>query len=157
MSTKGIAVAIFVSFMFGVGYAADIDNAISLPGSEKPSLSGNASFFQGVWNGKWAWGVDGVELTITIGEKNKDGLFKTNYTWGFGQLRKGRPIQPGSINVLGREQGEIFILEWKDKEGTKTGITLTKIKDNTVKATFEKEGTTAARYGSDHETNLTRR
>ena len=137
MNSKRISLALVVLFMSATGFAAD-------------------SFFQGVWVGKWSWGEDGVDMTITVGEKNKDGLFGTSYSWGEGRRRDGSVISSGSIKTWGKEQGDQFLIEWKDKQGKKSSLTLKKREDS-VKAIYDTEGTIKVRTNADLETYIKRK
>ncbi len=122
MNRKTIVMALFIAVMSTTGYAEPVDNS---------------TYFQGVWSGTWPTGSD---VTITIGKKNEEGTYDTKYSWGFGKRKDAVVIPPGSITASGRVQGEEFIIEWKDKEGTKMDIKLEKYKDDVVKAKVTREG-----------------
>src|SRR5659263_172370 len=122
------------------GFAADVKTTEPPAADGKSSPPNAISYFTGVWEGKWPWGVDGVEITITVGEKNKNGLFDTSYSWGMGQLGHGNVIKSGSLKSLGKEQGGKFRFAWKNKEGVKNWITLTKGTEDSVKAVFDTDG-----------------
>ena len=157
MGLKRIAFALFVVSMSATGFAADVENAKppATDGLSTPSIA--HSYFEGVWVGKWPWGVDGVELTITVGKRNKNGLFGTSYSWGMGRLTNGNPIRSGSFKTWGKEQGEQFLIEWKNKEGVKSSITLVKGTEDSVKAIFDTEGPFVGQSMSDRQTYLKRR
>ena len=156
MGWKRIAFALIVVLMSATGFAADVENA-KPPATDGMSTRSDApSYFEGVWVGKWPWGVNGVEITITVGKKNKNGMFGTSYSWGMGQLRNGRPINSGSLKTWGKEQGDQFLIEWKNKEGVKSSITLVKGKEDSVKATFDTEGPFTGRDMSDRQAYLKR-
>ena len=157
MGMKRILFALVVLSISAAGFAADVENTKPPAADEKSSPSGAVSYFEGVWVGKWPWGVDGVELSITIGRKNKNGLFGTTYSWGSGQLRSGYPIKSGFLKAWGKEQGDQFLFEWKNKEGAKSSITLLKVKEDSVKATFDTSGPFTGKEMSDRMSYLSRK
>ena len=154
MKRKTIFMAVIIAVMSIYGYAEAVDNSTSPPGKEGSSLPGNTSYFQGTWIGTWPTKSD---VTIIIGIKNEKGFYDTKYSWGFGQRRDTKPIPPGSLTAIGREQGDEFIIEWKDKEGTKMDIKLKKYKDNVVKATISQAGPVKAGYRDFLEAYLDRK
>ena len=157
MSLKRIAFALFVVLMSATGFAADVENA-KPPAADGMSTPSDApSYFEGVWGGKWPWGVNGVEFTISVGKRNKNGLFGTSYSWEMGQLRNGRLINSGSLKTWGKEQGDQFLIEWKNKEGVKSSITLVKGTEDSVKATFDTEGPFVGQSMSDRQSYVKRR
>lgn len=157
MELKRIVFALVVLAMSATGFAADADNGASPAAVGKSSPSDAASYFQGVWTGKWAWGVDGVELTITVVKKFKNGLFGTTYSWGPGRRGDGTSINPGSIKAWGKEEGDRFLIEWKNKAGVRNSITLTKGQEDSVKAKFDSEGTVVMNNSSQMVTYLKRK
>jgi len=157
MGLKKIIFALVVLSMSATGFAADVKNTEPPAADGKSSLSDATSYFEGVWVGKWPWGTDGVEITITVGKKNKNGLFGTSYSWGMGRLRNGSPINPGSLKAWGKEQGDKFLIEWKNKKGVKSSITLAKGKEDSVKAIFDTDGPFTGQFMSDRETYLKRK
>jgi hypothetical protein len=136
---KKILFALIVLSVATAGFAADVENAALPPADGKSSPSGGPSYFEGVWVGKWGWAADGNEITITVGKKNKNGLFGTSYSWESGRLRSGHTMKSGSFKAWGKEQGDQFLIEWKNKEGVKSSITLTKGKEDSVKAVYDSD------------------
>jgi hypothetical protein len=55
-------------------------------------------------------------------------------------LQRIEGFSPPVRIASGREQGEEFIIEWQDKEGTKKDIKLEKYEDDVVKAKLTREG-----------------
>jgi hypothetical protein len=157
MGLKRILFALVVFSMSATGFAADVKNTEPPAADGISSPSDAPSFFEGVWVGKWPWGVDGVEITITVGKKSKNGLFGTSYSWGMGRKRSGDPIKSGSIKAWGKEQGDQFLIEWKIKEGVQSRITLEKGKDDSVKAIYDSDGPIPQRDKSDLVTYLHRK
>lgn len=154
MTVRAIVMALILAAMSGAGHAEPVDNSARQPGRDGSPTPGRASFFEGVWTGTWPTKSD---VTITIGGKSEDGSFPTKYSWGFGKYRDGAPITPGTVTGKGREQGNEFVFEWKDKQGIKVTITLKKSKENVVDARIEREGTPQkAGYRPFIETYLTR-
>ena len=140
MGLKRILFALLVFSISATGFAADVDNTKPPAAGGISSPSDGPSYFEGVWVGKFAWAADGNEVTITVGKKNKNGLFGTRYSWESGHRRLGQPINAGSLKTWGKEQGDQFLIEWKNKEGVKSSITLIKGEENSVKAMFDTEG-----------------
>jgi len=157
MGLKKIVFALIVLSISVTGFAADAENKESPASTGISSPSDAPSYFEGVWGGKWPWGVDGCEITITVGKRNKNGLFGTSYSWESWRRRTGYPIQSGSLKTWGKDQGDQFLLEWKNKEGVKFSITLVKGNENSVKAIFDTDGTFAIRDKTDRVTTLTRK
>lgn len=159
MGLKRILFALVVFSMSATGFAADVNNTEPPAADGISSPSDAPSFFEGVWVGKWPWGRDGVEITVTVGKKYKNGLFGTNYSWGSTSFRTGTPLKSGSLKAWGKEQGDQFLIEWKNKEGVKSSITLTKGKDDSVRATYDTDSLTSAapRDLSDRVTYLKRK
>ena len=156
MELKRIIFALVFLLMSATGYAADVDNTKPVAADGKSSPSDAASFYQGVWVGKWPWG-GGVDLTITVGKKNKEGLFETTYTWGEGRNRTGGTIDAGSVKTWGKDQGDKFLIEWKNKKGVKSSITLFKKQEDKVKAVYDTDGPFVGTDRSWLETYLTRK
>ncbi len=97
----------------------DITLALELPvpASSSPEEKGvvlvSPSYFQGTWIGSWQnWQQ---EVTITVGRRNSDGTFDTEYSWGWRQHIKGS-ISPGTVKGKGREAGEKFVFEFNNPE-----------------------------------------
>jgi hypothetical protein len=157
MGLKRILFALVVLSMSATGFAADVKTTEPPAADGKSSPSIATSHFEGVWVGKWPWGVDGVEITITVGKKNEKGLFGTSYFWGMGRLRGGSPINPGSLKAWGKDQGDQFLIEWKNKKGEKSSIPLVKEKEDSVKAIYDTDGTSPIRDKSDRVTYLHRK
>lgn len=137
---------LFVAMAATLGHAAELDNPPAPIDRQVPSSIGKTSYFEGVWVGTWPKGQrkdeggTGADLTIVIGRKNDEGIFRVNYSWGPGTSGRGYPTPPGSLKAEGREIGEKFVLEWQRKNGGKGRITLEKYKENEVKAIFERGG-----------------
>jgi hypothetical protein len=129
MNRKAIVVAVILAAMSIAGVA----------GSEDPPADG--SYFMGVWSGSWDMGQRGQDVSITIGEKNEKGYHKITYDYGFVKSPTGGEIPPGSFVIYGKEHGGVFYTGWKDKAGAKRTVTLTKFKDDEVKAKLDLEGT----------------
>ena len=157
MKLKIIILALVVLSMSATGFAADVENTKPPASDGKATLSDAPSFFEGTWVGKWPWGVDGVEFTITVGEKSGNGMFGTSYVWENGRRRDGMPIKGGSIKAWGNEQGDQFLIEWKNKEGVKSSVTLVKGSGDSVKAIFDTDGTSSFRDKSDRQASLKRK
>ena len=128
MNRKAIVVAVIIAAMSIAGVAGSAEN------------STGTSFYEGVWSGEWDFGRTKQEVTITIGEKNEKGVYKTTYDYGWGATGGGGKSAPGSFVAYGRERDGAFTFWWKDKEGTKKTVTLEKIKEDAVKARYEREG-----------------
>jgi hypothetical protein len=154
---KRLVFALFVVMMSATGFAADVETTKPPATDGKSSPSDAASYFEGDWAGKWPWGEDGVEITITVGKKNKNGMFGTGYSWGSGRFRNGTPIKSGSFKAWGKEQGDRFLIEWKSKEGVKSSITLIKGTEDSVKALYDTDGPFTGSTMSDRQTYLKRR
>ena len=135
---------LFVAMAVTLGHAAEVDNSHGPNGRQDPSSIGKVSYFNGVWVGTWPKankkdeGGTGADLTIEIGAKNDEGIFKTHYIWGPGTNGRGFPTAPGSLKAEGREIGEKFVIEWKKKDGGKGRMTLEKYKGNEIKAIFDR-------------------
>jgi hypothetical protein len=144
VTSKIILFALLAVFpVSATGFAADAETT-KLPAADGISPpSGAASFFEGVWAGTWPWGGDGVELTIAVAKKNRNGLSGTTYSWGMGRYRNGTPIKSGSFKVWGKEQGDRFRFEWKTRDGVNLSITLIKTeKEDSVKAVWDTDAST---------------
>lgn len=157
MGLKKIIFALIVLSIASTGFADDVEKTKPPAADGKSSPPVASSYFEGDWAGKWPWGVDGVEFTIAVGKRNKKGLFGTSYSWEMGRLRNGIPINPGSLNTWGKEQGDRFLIEWKNKNGIKSSITLVKGEGNSVKAIFDTEGPFAGSSMADRETYVKRK
>ena len=157
MGLKRIIFALAVLSMSVAGFAADVKITEPSAAGGISSPSNAPSYFEVAWVGKWPWGVDGVEFTITVWKKNKNGLFGTGYSWGSGRLKNGRPVNSGSLKTWGKDQGDRFLIEWKNKEGVKSSITLVKGKEDSVKAVFDTDGTFVGQDMSDRVTYLKRK
>ncbi len=157
MVPKRLIFALIFLFMSASAFTADVDNTKPAASDGKSSPGDAASFYQGVWVGKWPWGGQGVDITITVGKKNKDGLFGTSYTWGQGRTRTGALIDSGSLKTWGKDQGDKFLIEWKNKQGVQFSITLTKRPEDKVKAVYDTSGSFTATDRSYFETYLTRK
>jgi len=128
MDRKAIVVAVIIAAMAIAGVAGSANN------------SAGTTYFEGAWSGEWDFGRSKQDVTITIGERNEIGAFKTTYAYGWGKSGTGGTTPPGSFVTFGREHDGVFTFWWKDKEGTKRTVTLQKIKEDAVKARLEREG-----------------
>jgi hypothetical protein len=143
---------LFVAMAATLGHAADVDNSHAPINRQDPSSIGKISYFEGVWVGTWpkaqhrTEGGTGADLTIEIGGRNDEGIFRTKYSWGPGTDKRGYPTPPGSLIAEGRENGEKFVFEWKRKDGGKGRITLEKYKDNEIKASFDRGGSGSSQF-----------
>jgi hypothetical protein len=146
MIRKTIVMALIIAVMSTAGYAEPVDNSSPSQEKEESALAGGTSYFEGVWVGAWEFGVGSMsgssrqDVTIAVDKKNKKGLYKTTYSWGWAKSGTGGNIPPGSFNVYGREQDGAFIFWWKDREGNKRTVKLEKQKDDVVKGRIEREG-----------------
>ena len=141
-------------------YAAGDDNAAPSSAANKSSLSGNPSYFEGVWVGRWP-GFKGPglyqDVTLIISRGAKEGVFIVQYSWEGGPAGSGFPISPGSVKTKGKEEGAQIVFEWQNKEGREQKITLNKHEDNKVKAKLEKSGPTRPGERPFNETILNRK
>jgi hypothetical protein len=137
---RRILFALVILSMSATGFAADVEDTKPPAEDGKASAADTTSYFTGVWAGKWPWGVDGVEFTVTVGKRSRNGMFGTSYAWESGRFRTGTPMKPGSLKAWGKEQGDRFLIEWKNKDGVKFSITLAKGNEDSVKATFDTDG-----------------
>ena len=120
----------------------DITLALESPASVSPSaeekgaVSITASYFQGSWIGSWRYSMGGREqdVTITVGKKNPDGTFDTEYSWGSLQGVYS-VITAGTVKVKGREDGDKFVFEFNNPNDFKiNSIEMTKYESEKVKA-----------------------
>jgi len=140
-------------------YAADNDNASSLPGEKGAAPSGTASYFEGVWVGAWPGWLDASasqDVTIKIERGGKEGVFRVEYSWGASRMRRGT-VPAGSVKAKGREEGDRFVFQWANKRGNDVEITLRKHNDDMVKATIEKSGPLGPADRPTNETVLKRK
>lgn len=123
----------------------DITLALELPvtasasAAEKNAMIVTASYFQGSWVGSWKYmvGQKDQDVTITVGPRNPDGTFDTNYSWGFLQGWNGANY-PGTVKGKGREDGENFVFEFSNPNDFKlNSIVMTKHENEMVKAKLE--------------------
>ncbi len=79
-----------------------------------------ATYFQGSWAGywqRWGGGLEEQEVTITVGSRNSDGTFETEYSWGWARGAAGEAgVSPGTVKVRGREAGEKFLFEFTNPD-----------------------------------------
>jgi hypothetical protein len=159
MIRKIISTTLLIAVMTVTGHASNSDNATPLSGESKTSPSGNPSYFEGVWVGSWeAWLGQSTtqDVTLRIDRGGKEGVFIAEYTWGAASF-KGRVIPPGSLKARGREEGDRFIMNWKNKQGRDFEITLQKHKDNVVKARIDRSGPLSPGERPYNETYLNRK
>ncbi len=104
---------------------------------QKVAIPVTVSFFQGNWVGTWQyWGpATEQDVTITVGSKNADGTFDTEYSWGFKRAGAGeRDVTPGTIKVKGRESGEKFVFEFTNPDSLRNNsVEMTKYEGEKVK------------------------
>ena len=140
MGLKRIIFALVILSMSATGFAADVENKEPPASAGISSPSDAPSYFEGVWVGKWGWAAEGNEVTITVGKKNKKGLFSTSYSAESGKASYGTTLKSVSFKTWGKEQGDRFLIEWKNKEGVKSGVTLIKGEGDSVKAIYDSDG-----------------
>ena len=148
MIRKVIFAVILVSVLAAAGSAADGDNAALPP-----------SYFEGVWTGAWPAYMDPTtaqDITIAIRPGRKEGVFLVEYEWSSVSLRN-RIVPAGSLKAKGREVGDKFSFQWKNREGRDFEITLQKHKDDTVKARIDRAGPLSPAERPYTETHLKRK
>jgi hypothetical protein len=143
MHFKRIFLALLVLSISAAGFAADVENQKPAATDAISAPPGAASFFEGTWVGKWGWMAEG-DMTIVIEKKGPKGYSPTTYTWEMGRrISGGNTVRGGSLKAYGKETGDRFVFGWKDKDGVKSSITLTKGEtENSAKAVYESEGST---------------
>jgi len=163
MNRKSIVMALIVALMSTAGYANPADNPSPSQGKEASAPAGSPSYFEGVWEGVWDLtgasmsGTAKQDVTITIEKKNKKGLHKATYSYGWGKSGSGGNTPPGSIDAYGKEQDGAFVFGWKNKEGTKSTVKLERYKDDVVKARIDREGASSTIQRPFLETYLKRK
>jgi hypothetical protein len=153
-----VAAVLIISVATATGYAATNDNATPLPEGVKSSPSGQPSYFEGVWVGSWEGFNDPSikqDVTLTIKKGRQDGVFIVDYSWGMVQFYN-KLIPSGSLKARGRQEGEQFFFNWKNKQGNEQQMTLQKENENKVKARFDRGGTLSAGERPYSETYLNR-
>ena len=149
----------FVTVLAAVVYAADGDNAAAGPAGETAKPSSAPSYFEGVWAGAWTSQYNPSyrhNFTLTIGKRGGEGGFPTEYAWEMIQLRN-RMVPAGSVKTKGRQEGEQFVLTWKNKQGDEQKMTLRKEGDDKVKARWDRGGVLPPNETSYYESYLTRK
>jgi hypothetical protein len=134
VARKSIAMALMILLASSAGYTEPVGTATPSHPKDLP-VSSKASYFQGVWNGRWE-GQRG-ELTVTIGAKDTDGTHETGFSSGIGTAGDGTHIWPFSLTARGREDGGVYKFEYKGAYGFKREVTLKKYKDDMVKIRLE--------------------
>jgi len=134
MAWKSIVTALMILAASSVGYTEPVDKATP-PQSKAPPISSEASYFQGVWIGRW--GGNRGEVTVTIGAMDTDGTHETGFSSGIGTAGDGTPLWPFSIAARGREDGDVYKFEYKGAYGLKREVTLKKYKDDMIKIRLE--------------------
>ncbi len=160
MVRKILATVLFLTVVPMTVYAAESDNAVSQPGESKSPPSAAASYFQGIWVGEWtgfARSDISQGIKVEIGKEVGDKSYEVTYSWNSIEWRGGsRPA--GEVKTVGKDQGDKFVFQYKWKKGKQTNeITLTKFKENVVKARLEKTGNIGAGERSSDETVLNRK
>ena len=139
------ALFLLVAFLPLAGFAAGEDNATALPAGSQSSTSGNPSYFEGDWAGRWP-GFKSASIyqdaAISIRRGKKEGVFLVEYSWEGGPSGSGFPTLPGSIKAKGREEGDKFVFGWTNKQGREMTMTLQKQEENKIHARLEKSGPT---------------
>ena len=130
------AMAIIAAFVLLTGHTAEADNATALPQGK--------SFFEGTWVGKWQSSRnpgDTKDVTLIINKGNAGGVFLVDFSWG--PPPTGTGFAPaGSLKAEGREEGDKFVIKWKNKSGDYVDLTLKKVEDNKVVARQKMSGFT---------------
>jgi hypothetical protein len=142
MIRKVFLTVLLVAVAAVAGHAANSDNAAPLSGEVKSSPSGSPSYFEGVWVGNWESYLGQSttqDVTLKIERGVKEGVFRVEYSWGPVQY-KARVVPAGSLRARGREEGDRFIFDWKNKQGREFTFTLQKYKDNVAKARIDRSG-----------------
>jgi hypothetical protein len=145
---KTVTVAVLfllMAFLPLTGYAAGNDNAVALPAGEQSSSSGNPSYFEGDWVGRWPGFKSSSiyqDAAINIRKGKKEGVFLVEYSWEGGPSGSGFPTFPGSVKAKGREEGDKFVFGWTNKQGKEMTITLKKYEESKIMARLEKSGPT---------------
>ena len=142
MKKQPMIMVALLAVLFFAGNADSADNSSVSQGKEGSSLSVTTSFFEGTWSGAFTLGLSGTtqqDITITIGNKNAKGYYKTTYSWGWGKSGL-TDVPPGSFIAYGKEKDGFFVFGWKNKEGSKRTIKMEKIKDDVAKVRLDQEG-----------------
>lgn len=140
------ALFLLVAFLPLTGYAAGDDNASALPAGGQSASSGNPSYYEGDWVGRWPGfksTANFQDAAISIRRGNKEGVYLVEYSWEGGPPGSGFPTFPGSVKAKGKEEGDTLIFSWTNKKGKETTITLKKHEEGKIKARLEKSGPTA--------------
>lgn len=142
MIRKAVLATILVAATALAGYAADGDNAAPPAREGGASPPGSPSFFEGVWAGSIRFHRDATasqDVTITIGGKGGRGFHPVEYSWGTVSLHN-KIIQGGSIRTKGRDEGDRFVFNWRNKQGRDFEATLRRQADGAVAFRIEKSG-----------------
>ncbi len=159
MTRKVFLTVLLVAVAAVTGHAANNDNATPLSGEKKYSPSVAPSYFEGVWVGNWEAYLGQSttqDVTLKIDRGAKEGVFRVEYSWGPVQYRN-RIVPAGSIKARGREEGDRFIFDWKNKQGREFTFTLQKYKDNVAKARVDRSGPSGTGERPYNETYLNRK
>ena len=160
MNSKIVAVVIFLALVPMGVLAAKADNAAPVSGKSKTVNNPGASYFQGTWVGEWS-GFANPEITqsikVEIGKEVGDKSYEVTYSWESIETR-GRGKPGGEVKTVGKDQGDKFVFQFKKRKGKQTQeITLTKFKENVVKARLEKTGKIVGEERPSDETYLNRK
>jgi hypothetical protein len=159
MSMKIVAVAVFLAFIPMNVWAAEADKAAPVSGESKTGNQPGASYFQGTWVGYWEGFNEPTrqDIKVEIGKEVGDKSYEVTYSWDMVTWKRG--ITPaGEIKTVGKDQGDTFVFRFKRKKGKQTQeITLTKEKENVVKARLEKMGDIGVQERPSNETYLNRK
>jgi hypothetical protein len=159
MIKKFAAVVLLAAFVPLTGYAAETENAATLPRNDEPSPAQGKSFFEGIWVGEWHAFKNlnlTQDVTLKIRRGDREGVFFVEYSWGPPPAAETGFPPAGSVKTTGREDGDRFIFKWKTKGGNDVEFTLKKIEDNKVAARKEASGSIGSRKRPYLETYLHR-
>jgi len=125
-----ITIALLLMLTAGGTHAATVDNAAGSAGATSDAVSAKASFYQGVWAGIWPTGSD---VQIAIGKQKADGTYAVKYAWGaYSQAMREFPA--GSLDAVGTESGDAFLVKWRNRQGTAITLQLTREPADAVRA-----------------------
>ena len=159
MTRKIMLTVLLLAVAAVAGHATNSDNAAPLSGEDKSSLSGAPSYFEGVWVGNWEAYLGQSttqDVTLKIDKGMMEGVFIVEYSWG--PVQYSTSIVPaGSLKAKGREEGDLLVFKWKNKQGRDFSMTLQKYKDNVIKARVDRSGPMGPGERPYNETYLNRK
>lgn len=159
MIRKMVAVAVFLACIPMDVWTAETDKAAPVSGESKTGNQPGTSYFQGTWVGYWEGFNEPTrqDIKIEIGKEVGDKSYEVTYSWDMVTWKRGT-TPAGEVTTVGKDQGDKFIFQLKKKKGKQTQeITLTKDKENVVKARLEKMGDIGVQERPSNETYLNRR